>query len=153
MTRPVSISDVDLDVGPHHDLICIKILQAFLACSIAFYMKIQRNDTASQMAACSCTWRSSQSHRSSIHIEQYTSSRRQHERHLQPHCQTARRDAITRGTVGLLQCHVNLALGRPPSREWRRPSGRPRCKRIDQISGQYTFTHRARNLLINASYC
>jgi len=32
-----------------------------------------------------------------------------------------------------LRHHIDLTLGRLPSREWKRPPGRPRCRWIDQI--------------------
>jgi len=32
-----------------------------------------------------------------------------------------------------LRHHIDLTLGRLPSREWKRPPGRPRCRWTDQI--------------------
>ena len=37
-----------------------------------------------------------------------------------------------------LQLHINVSLNRPPDRTWRRPSGRPRNKWLDQLRNDFT---------------
>ena len=49
------------------------------------------------------------------------------------YCEESVTPHLIKEPFGWTQCHVDLSLGRPPNDQWKRRSGRPRERWIDQV--------------------